>query len=487
MIDRRGFLAFDLGASGGRGILGFLNGGKLELQEVHRFVNGPVRQDGSLFWDFESLQRELVEGLRKALVVTRDIAGIGIDTWGVDYVLCDRRTGIARRMPYHYRDARCARGEAAVRQRLDAAALYRFSGIQDVSLNTVYQLAAHRMDHPEDFDNADFLMIPDALLRFLGADKAAEYTDASTTALLDPFSRTWNDNLLGLLDIPRDIFPPIAEPGTAAGLLRADLAAELGCDRIPLYRVASHDTASAVVAVPSDPGEEKPFYLSTGTWALLGAELDGPIVNDAGRKANFTNEGGFGGKIRYLRNIMGLWLLQEIRRTWNESGRECSFARMEEMAAAEQFSSCLLDLTTDRFMAPDNMPERVCAAAAESGVVFANDGAMLRSVYDSLARTFADHIDQLEQLLGVRCPVLHVVGGGTRDQLLVKLTAAALNRPVTAGPVEGTAVGNLLVQLIAAGELNGLAEARQVVSRSFPVATVEPDPVWAEKFAALRG
>ena len=486
-MNGRGYLAFDFGASGGRAILGFFNNGRLELREVHRFPNGPVRREGALFWDFERYQRELVEGLRKALAVTRDIAGIGIDTWGVDYVLRDRRSGELKRAPYHYRDARCARGEAAVRQKLDAAALYRFSGIQDVSLNTVYQLAAHKLDHPEDFDGAELLMLPDALLLFLGAEPAAEYTDASTTALLDPFGRCWNDNLLALLEIPRDIFPAIVEPGTCAGTLRADLAAQLGCGPIPLYRVASHDTASAVIAVPAEEGEDTPFYLSCGTWALLGAEIDAPIVNDAGRRANFTNEGGCGGRIRYLRNIMGLWLLQEIKRSWDEAGRACSYAEMEAMAAAEPFRFCGLELDSERFMAPDDMPARVRAAAAEAGADLSTDAALLRAVYDSLAHTFARRIAQLEELLGRRCPVLHLVGGGTRDQLLVKLTASALDRPVTAGPVEGTAAGNLLVQLIAAGELGGVAEARAVVRRSFPVTTTEPDPALAAAFAARRG
>lgn len=466
------FLAFDLGASSGRGILGTLENGQLQLREIHRFPNGAFVQDGSLYWDFPALCRELVAGLKKALEITPEFS-IGIDTWGVDYVLLDRSTGLPRRLPFSYRDSRCERGMALVRQKVSAEDLYLETGIQEMPLNTVYQLAAHQAEHPEDLENAVLLPIPDALAAYLGGSWTAEYTIASTTALLKPGTARWNMPLIRQLGLPEDIFPEIVMPGTVCGTLRQDLAEELGCGALPLIKVASHDTASAVAAVPAT--EDMPLYISCGTWSLLGAELSGPKVERTGFRAGFTNEGGVEGSIRFLTNIMGSWLFQEIRRDWKEKGIDRTFAEMESMArnaAADGFS---IDPQDSFFLAPDNMPERIRQWCRDHGQgEIPDDGVLLRTVYNSLANIFARQIGELETLLDRRFPVIYTVGGGTRDRLLLELTANAAGKDVSAGPVEATAIGNWMMQAVSCGICTSIREGRAMIRQTFAPEIIHP-------------
>lgn len=472
----KNFLAFDLGASSGRGILGKFRDGKLTLTEIHRFANGPVEREGSLYWDFPGLVAELKTGLRKALAAEPRLDGIGIDTWGVDYVFFRSGTREIRRLPYHYRDTRTGNADHDVWSKISREELYRETGIQCMTINTVYQLAAHFREHPEDFRESAFLPMPDALGFALGGDFSAEYTDCSTTDLLDPEARRWNERVIAKLGLPRGVFPEIVPPCTFGGTLSPELQKELGCGPIPLIKVGSHDTASAVAAVPA-PRQGNWAYISAGTWALLGAELDHPFVTPESAAANFTNEGGLDGKIRFLTNIMGSWLFQETRRHWSETRGPISFARMEELARESAVCACLINPNDASFVTPGDMPERIvrfCTASGQGKP--AGDGAIVRAIYDSLALYFRCKLEQLEALLGVRYQFLNVVGGGTKDGLLMQLSADALNIPVVAGPVEATAVGNLLAQAITTGEVASLAEGREVVKRSFDVKTYTPNP-----------
>jgi len=478
------FLAFDLGASSGRAILGTLAEGKLDLREVHRFPNGHKRIGEALFWDYPALVAELKTGLRKAAAVTTGIAAIGIDTWGVDYVLFDRRTRQMKSLPYHYRDERTAVGVAAVAKVISRDELYRRTGIQFMPLNTIYQLEAHRIQHPEDFAGATFLFMPDALALALGGDFRTEYTDASTGNLLNPAARDWDFELIEKLGFPRDIFPAIVPPCSFGGTLEASLAAECGLGRVPLVKVGSHDTASAVGAVPAAPGTDA-AYISCGTWALLGCELPSPALNLAFQ--TFTNEGGLNGKIRYLANIMGCWLLQECRRDFQKRGLDADFGTLSRMARAAEPFRWLIDPNAADFVAPDGMVDRIrayCRKTGQNGAETMSDGAVLRAVYDSLALCFRNKFDELERATGKHFPVLNIIGGGTQDTFLMQSAADAVGRPVAAGPVEATAIGNILAQAVTVGALPDWDEARQVVRRSFPVVDFAPDAERSGAFAA---
>ncbi len=479
---RNVFLAFDLGASSGRGILGILENGKLTLQEIHRFENGPVNRDGGLFWDYPALCSELKKGIDLAFAAEPVIHGIGVDTWGVDYVLFDKNSLAMKRLPYNYRDARTDRMPEEVFAKISKSNLYRRTGIQHMQLNTVFQLAAHKSAHPEDFLNSVFLPIPDALELFLGGSLTAEYTECSTSGLLNPVTRTWDWELADLLGLPRSIFPEIVQPGTQGGVLKP----EFGHGPVPVFKIASHDTASAVAAVPAPEGA--PLYISCGTWALLGAETDAPDCSPAAERVPFTNEGGTDGKIRFLTNIMGSWLLQETRRNWKSAGRALSFGDMETMARQATPCRFFVNPCDPVFLPPEDMPGRIRAFCQKTGQgAIPDDGALLRTIYDSLVLTFARGIAGLEKVLRTEFPVIHTVGGGTKDALLMQLTADASGKTVEAGPVEATAVGNLLMQARAAGICPDLKTAREWVKNSFPIQRFVPDPASGKFFAEHRG
>ena len=481
----KNFLAFDLGASSGRGIIGTVENGKLTMKEIHRFPNGPVEIDGSFYWDYDRLCGELKTGLRNALATGVKLDGISIDTWGVDYVFFDKNTKKARRRPYNYRDPRTVAAAEKVWKTISKDVLYKATGIQCMTLNTIYQLCAHKEAHPEDFENSFFLPIPDALALSLGGNATAEYTFCSTTNLLDPAKRTWHWELIDKLGLPRDIFPEIVEAGTPSGMLSAELCAELGCDPIPIFKCGAHDTASAVAAVPA-PLTGQWAYLSAGTWALLGAEIDKPMISELSEKEAITNEGGVGGKIRFLTNIMGSWLFQELRRVWNEAGKNLSFNDMEQMARASEPCKYFINPNCSEFAAPGDMPGNIRAFLKRTGQGEEfTDAEVVRAVYDSLALYFSAKLALLEKILGASYACLNVVGGGTKDGFLMELASCALNRQVVAGPIEATAAGNILVQAMAAGELASLDEVREVIRNSFELKTFSPDPAMAAKFAAV--
>ncbi len=468
------YLAFDLGASSGRAIIGKITNGKLHLEEVHRFVNGSVESNGTLFWDFPALCEEIKTGLRKALIQEPNINSIAIDTWGVDYLLFDRN-GEPRRLPYHYRDSRTDGVPEKIFSIMAEDELYGVAGIQLMQLNTIYQLYAHKQAHPEDFVDSTLLFMPDALTYMLCGAKSCEYSIASTSNILNATDRQWSETILTKLGIPQDILPEIVDSCTWAGTLTSELQEELGCRAIPVVKVGAHDTASAVAAVPA-PTDRAWAYLSCGTWALLGAENDKPLLTDAARKASFTNEGGVGGKIRFLSNIMGSWLFQEIRRNWNMNGRNISFMEMERLAKQAKPLQFIVNPNHADFLAPEDMASAIIEYCRKSGQgEIPDDSILLRCVYDSLALCFRMKLEQMQELVGEHYQCLNIVGGGTKDRMLMQLSADCLGIPVIAGPVEATAIGNIIGQAIAEGTLAGLDAGRDLVKNSFELDEYSPN------------
>lgn len=484
------YLAFDLGASSGRAIIGEIVDGKITLEEVHRFANGPMEKDGSLYWDINSLANEIKTGLKNALATGKTFSGIGVDTWGVDYVML-KADGTFARLPYHYRDSRTDNIPEEVYGLVSQDEIYQKTGIQEMQLNTIFQLYAHKKAHPEDFEGAKLLFMPDALTYILSGAVKCEYSEASTSELLDAKTQNWDFDLIERIGLPKDIFPEIVQPGTSAGTLTEELQAEMGCGSIPVFHIGSHDTASAVASVPALAGEGKWAYISCGTWALLGAELDNPVLTKDAQEACFTNEGGVEGKIRFLTNIMGMWLGQETRRVWKENGKEYSFAEMEDMAKECDGLNFFVDPNNQKFFAPGDMPQNIKDFCAETGQGdIPNDAALMRCIYDSLACCFRMKIELLEKLDGAKLDKLHIVGGGTKDRFLMQLTACCAGIPVISGPVEATATGNIITQAIANGEIADLAAARQLIKESFKIEEFAPKAdekaKWDEAYAKFQ-
>lgn len=477
-------LAVDFGASSGRTILGRWNGSTLTTQEIHRFSNDPVELNGSLYWDFLRLFHELKEGV---LAYKQHAAGtpasLAVDTWGVDYGLV---TGKGKLLgnPYHYREARNERAMTALLRTMSEHDLYAHSGIQPLSFNTIFQLYAECLEEglhvPED---VHLLLMPDLFRYYLSGTRSTEYTIASTTGLLNPTSRTWDTTLIQKLGIPRALFTDIVMPGTTGGLLRKEIAEELQIGAFPIVATASHDTASAVVSIPSLAGDYA--FISCGTWSLMGVELDQPIMTADSLRFGFTNEGGAEQKIRMLKNIMGLWLLQACKRQWELEGESLSFAKMQEMARLEPGLRSYIDSQDPVFLAPGNMPERIRQYCVQTGQAVPQTKAeLIRCVVDSLAMKFKQTLDEIEGLTARKLTTIHMVGGGIQNQLLCQLTANATGRSVIAGPIEATAIGNIMMQAKAHGEVGSLEEIRQAVMNSFPPDRYEPEAIeqWAEAY-----
>ena len=371
-----------------------------------------------------------------------------------------------------------------MRSILSDSEIYAYTGIQKMELNTIYQLYAHKMEHPEELEGTMFLNIPDALAFHLGGDFTTEYTSASTTGLLDPVKREWCWELIDKLGLPRSVFPEIVQPCTQGGFVSEKLQKQLNCRAIPIYKVGSHDTVSAVAAVPA-PEKGNWAYLSAGTWALLGAEISSPDITCAGEKAHFTNEGGLEGNIRFLTNIMGSWLFQETKRIWNESGKELSFEDICQMAKASEQCKYLIDPNCSVFVTPGDMPQRIrdfCKASGQGNEL--TDAEVARAIYDSLALYFKNKLAFLEELLGVKYAAFNIVGGGTKDRLLMQLTSDALGIPVIAGPVEATSTGNIIAQAIASKVVANQAQGRKIITDSMEVVTYQPDEKSHAAFAA---
>ena len=469
MEQNRQYLAFDLGASSGRAILGSIRNGRLELEEIHRFKNYPYEKDGHYFWDFRALLGELETGMKKAVSAAPDLASFSIDTWGVDYALF--RGGELLHDPYCYRDGRTKAAIENFHKKISKADFYAHNGIQPLVFNTIYQLCAELRDDPASLDGSTMLFMPDALHYMLTGTATSEVTIASTGAVLKGDAPEWAmDDLSRFAGLPIGLFTKLVPPASPAGCMKAETAARLGIPRIPAVKCASHDTASAVLAMPC-AAPEKALYVSLGTWALLGAELRSAILTPEAMESHFTNERGVENTFRFLCNIMGTWLLQETRRTWTEQGRDISFADMEAMAAPLDGQPYRIDPDDAVFFPPGDMPERVWRYCAEHGQgEIPNDAALVRCIYDSLADCFKKRIEQLEAITGKKFDTLNILGGGTRDKFFMRLVARTTGRRVLAGPTEATAIGNIVAQMIADGTLKNAAEARALVAKSFSLA-----------------
>jgi rhamnulokinase len=465
--------AVDLGASSGREMIGRVAPNELELTEVHRFSNDPVLLPDGLHWDILRLYREVLAGLREATRAADGLVSIGLDSWAIDYGLLDE-AGSLLGDPYHYRDARNAAGVAAVHEVVEPADLYARTGLQFLPFNTIYQLAAARGTSALAAART-MLLIPDLLGYWLSGVRVAEVTNASTTGFLDVHRRTWDTELMGSLAIPPSLFPPLGAPGDVIGPMRDDVRQATGASaETVLTLVGSHDTASAVVGVPA--GNESFAYIACGTWSLVGVELEHAVLTEASRQANFTNEGGVDDRIRYLRNVMGLWLLQESLRTWELEGRAENLPALLVAAGELPTGGPVIDADDPSFLAPGDMPSRIGEACLRlDQPVPGTRAALVRCILDSLAAAFGRAVRDAARLSGRSVEVVHLVGGGARNTLLCQLTADACEVPVLAGPVEATALGNVLIQARARGLLAGdLATLRALVRVTQDVRRYEP-------------
>lgn len=471
----RRFVAMDLGAESGRALLGVLEDERFSLEEKHRFTNPTALVNGRWYWDLLAQWEHIKEGLKKSVAgLSEPVSGVGVDTWGVDFGLIGRG-GELLGNPVTYRDNRTDGVMDKVFARVPREKVFEATGIQFMQLNTLYQLYALRESGSPLLDVAEQLLFMPDLFHWLLSGKAVnEFAIASTSQMFDPVRKQWAMDLLASLDLPAHLLGQIVPSGTVLGTLRKEVADQLDIHPMPVIAPASHDTASAVVAVPASG--ENWCYISSGTWSLMGVELPQPIINAKSLALNYTNEGGFGGSIRFLKNIMGLWLVQECRRAFVADGHDHSYSELTQMAERADPFRTLVDPDYPPMFKPGGMPGKIEEYARKTHQPTPNTrGEYVRACLDSLALTYRKTLDGLEDILGRRIDVVHIVGGGSQNELLNRLTANACGRPVIAGPVEATGIGNMLVQAIAVGAVKDLASARQIVRQSFPVKRFDPE------------
>jgi rhamnulokinase len=487
MSGRPSFLAFDLGAESGRAMLGQFDGERVRLSQVHRFPNGPVRLPDGLHWDVLRLWTEIKKGLALAIEAHgAGLAGVGLDTWGVDFGLLDR-DGVLLSNPYHYRDDRTDGMVEEAFRRVPRAEIFEYTGIQFMQLNSLYQLLAMVVNDSPVLGIADtFLTMPDLFNYWFTGRKVCEFSNATTTQCYDPRTGDWAWPLLERLGIPSHIFPEIVPTATVLGELLPAVVEEVNAPELaglPVIAPACHDTGSAVAAVPAAGADF--VYISSGTWSLMGAELQEPAINEKSLAFDLTNEGGVGGTFRFLKNIMGLWLVQECRRTWAREGEVFSYDELTQMAAEAVPLQALVDPDHAEFLKPGDMPSRMRAFCEKTGQpVPQSNGEVVRCALESLALKYRWILERLEEILGRRLEPIHIVGGGSQNRLLNQFAADATGRVVVTGPVEATAVGNVIVQMMALGQIGSLEEGRRIVRNSFEVATYEPagGPEWDEAY-----
>jgi len=482
-MEQRNYLAIDLGAESGRTILGSLADGKLTLSETYRFPNSPVRLNDGLHWNVLRLWSDIKDGIRKS----QPFHSLGLDTWAVDFALLDKNGSLLGN-PFHYRDARTDGMMDEAFKVMPHAEIFANSGIQFMQLNTLYQLIAAYKSNPALFDVAKtFVTIPDLFNYWLTGELTNEFTNATTTQCFDPRTRDWSTKIITSFNIPTHLFKPTTDPGTQIGTLLPSLAEETGLGVVPVTLPACHDTGSAVVAVPAK--NQDFVWLSSGTWSIMGAEVNEPCVNEKALEYNFTNEGGVNGTWRLSKNIMGLWLVQECRREWIRQGNEMSFDALTQAAAESEAFLSVIDPDDGAFLAPGDIPSRIQEFCAETNQpVPQTKGEIIRVALESIALKYRFVLERLEELAGKRLDPFHIIGGGTQNRLLNQFTANATRRTVIAGPVEATAIGNILMQAIGMKQLNSLAEAREVVRMSFEPEIYEPQETaaWDEAYARLQ-
>ena len=472
-MDPHYYIACDLGAESGRVMLGRLEDGRLTLEEINRFPSAVVRVLGSLRWDVLRIYEELKTGLREIATRNLPIAGVSVDSWGVDYVLINAVHPMIS-PPFHYRDERTTVTYEKIRESVGSKLIFEETGIQFMPINTIYHLASDVEKSRELLELADcFLMIGDYFNYLFSGVARVDESNASTTQLYNPRTRSWSEVLIERCGIPRKIFPELVPPGTVLGPLLPELAAETGLAGVRVIASCSHDTGEAVAAVPSQDGDWA--FLSSGTWSLIGVELAQPLINEEARAHNFTNEAGFGGTTRFLKNIVGLWILQESRRAWARQGLNLDYANLTaEAEKAEPFRS-LINPNAARFAKSCEMPDNIAAYCRETGQPAPETpGQYTRCILESLALSYRTALSEIEQLIGRSLTRLHIVGGGSQSALLNQFAASAIQREVIAGPVEATAAGNIGIQAIALGQVESLNALRKIVRDSFPLHTFQP-------------
>ena len=476
-------LAFDFGASSGRAIIGEFDGEKITLSEVHRFSNDPVSVGGTVYWDVLRLFHEIKQGIIKARMAG-GFDSIGIDTWGVDFGLIDSE-GRLMENPIHYRDTRTVGLVDEAFKTMPKEKLYGITGIQFMELNTLFQLISLKKYRPWMLERADkMLFMPDLFAYMLTGKMCAEYSIASTSQLIDLKANSWSEEILDAFGIKKSIFAPLVKPGTVLGMLAPEVCEECGVDPVPVISVCGHDTQSAITSVPCEDG--KFAFLSSGTWSLFGTELDKPIVNETSLNINITNEGGFDDSTGFLKNIIGLWLIQESRRQWQRQGEDYSYADLEKLALAAEPFKCFVDPDAPEFVPHGNIPKRVQEFCKKTGqYVPETVGEIMRCIYESLAMKYKLTFEKLRECTEQDYPVIHVIGGGTKDGLLCQLTANSCNRTVKAGPIEATVMGNIAVQLMSDGSVDGIGQARKIVADSSELKTYEPKETaeWEKAYA----
>jgi len=486
MKENTGVLAIDFGASSGRVMYGTYDGEQIHLQEVHRFTNDPVIVGDTMYWDVLRLFHEIKQGLVKAKK-TGAYSSIGIDTWGVDFGLIDER-GYLLENPVHYRDNRTKGMLEYGFSKIPEEEMYQITGNQFMEINTVFQLLALKSQRPELLERAKkLLLMPDLFNYLLTGETAAEYSIASTTQLLDAGRKQWSGRVLKALDLPKEILPEVVPSKTKIGKVRESICEELGIEPADVIAVAGHDTQSAMVAVPA---QEKDFlFLSCGTWSLIGTELDEPLINEQSKKCNITNEGGFEGRISFLKNIIGLWMIQESRRQWIREGTEYGFGELEKMALEAEPLKCFIDPDDPVFLPAGNIPKRIREYCREKGQhIPTTAGEIVRCINESLAFKYRMAKEEIESCVGKTFYRLYLIGGGVQSALLCQLTANACNCEVVAGPVEATVLGNVILQLIESGAVKDLAEARRLVMASEDIKRFQPvdSSVWEEKYQEFK-
>lgn len=479
-------LAFDFGASSGRAIIGTLDNGRITLNEVHRFSNDPVTVNGTFYWDVLRLFHEIKQGLLKAKQAG-GFDSIGIDTWGVDFGLLDK-DGVLLENPVHYRDKRNIGMVEKAAKYIGKDEMYKLTGIQFMDFNTAFQLLSIKENRPELLARAESLLfMPDLFAYFLTGNKVSEYSIATTSQLVDINTRDWSKEMLEKLGLPEKIFNRIVPSGSVTGYLSDEICEELGLEKVPVIAVCGHDTQSAVTAVPSE--KEDFAFISSGTWSLFGTETKKPIVNDLSYSFNVTNEGGFGYSTAFLKNICGLWLIQESRRQWIREGKEYSYAELEKAALREKPFARFIDPDAPEFAVPGNLPARITEYCRRTGQsVPENEGQTVRCIYESLALRYRAVLEGIEKCTGKNYDSLNVVGGGTKDTLLCKMTADACNITVYAGPIEATVMGNVAVQLISGGDIADVVEARRIIANSGQLKCYSPEntAAWDEAYEKFK-
>jgi len=484
MADEKRYIAVDLGAESGRVMIGSVTDDKLVLDEIHRFGNGPIKENGSLKWDFNKLISEIKTGIGKAAKTAgNDIAGIGVDSWGVDFGLLDE-AGELIENPYHYRDGRTNGMMEKAFELLSKREIYENTGLQFMQLNSVYQLLAMRLaNSPTLVKVKNLVFMADLVSYFLCGEVFAEYSLASTSQFMDMKTGRWSQEVLDRLSLPVDILPKVVKPGTIVGRLTPEVQKELSCGPIPVIAIGSHDTASAVAGVPA--GQDNWAYLSSGTWSLMGVEIPEAIINDKTFEYEFTNEGGIDNTIRLLKNIMGLWLVQESRRQWQKEGTDLSYDELTAMAEKAEPFAGFLNVDDNSFLAPGDMPKRINEHLARTGQKTTLDkGQINRIILESLAIKYRHIINAIEDVTGNSIEILHIVGGGIKNELLCQFTANATGKKVITGPIEATASGNILMQARATGQIETLEQAREIVRNSFDLKEYKPEDiaVWQEQY-----